>query len=126
MVPVRSRLRRASIRVGREFVRLGRRSVLRHMARKRGRIKHGVGRIRSGRDRGLILVRRGTHDSLVPNTLGSGSLRLARRGAQHEDALYVRKSNVHGLWPSRHATCGGAEEPEPNDALGLEAEAHHV
>src|SRR5215212_5066421 len=35
MIPVRGGLSRASIRVGREFVRLGRRTIFRHMARKR-------------------------------------------------------------------------------------------
>jgi hypothetical protein len=65
MIPVCKGLRRASIRVRREFVRLGRRSILRHMARKRRWVKQGVSRIRPGRDRGLILVRRGIHDGLL-------------------------------------------------------------
>jgi len=65
MVMVHSGLSRASIRVGREFVRLGRRSVLRHMARKRRRIEEEVSRIGAGRGPGLILVRRGTHDGLL-------------------------------------------------------------
>src|SRR5215210_8644397 len=65
MIPVRKGLSRASIRVRREFVRLGRRSILRHMARKRRWVKQGVGRIRPRRDRGLILVRRGIQDGLL-------------------------------------------------------------
>src|SRR4051795_7605907 len=69
MIPVRGGVSRASIRVGREFVRLGRRSIFRHMARKRRWVEQGVGRIRSGRERELILIRRGIHDGLLYGTL---------------------------------------------------------
>src|SRR5215210_6217144 len=80
MIPVRRGVSQASIRVRREFVRLGRRSILRHMARKRRWVKQGVGRIRSGRDWGLILIRRGIHDGLL-----YGKLRV--RGVSLSDIM---------------------------------------
>lgn len=69
MILVRSGLTGASIRVRREFVRLGGCRILSHVARMRWRIEEWVGRIRPRRDRRLVLVERGIHDGLLYSKL---------------------------------------------------------
>src|SRR4051794_20662622 len=65
MILARSGLTGASIRVWREFVRLGGCRILSHVARTHRRIEEWVGRIRPRRDRRLVLVGRGIHDGLL-------------------------------------------------------------
>jgi hypothetical protein len=69
MILVRSGLTGTSIRVGREFIRLGGCRILPHVVRMRRRIEEGVGRIRPRRDRRLVLVGRGIHDGLLSGKL---------------------------------------------------------